>query len=415
MVFSAIRLKEKMERNEIDKKQVNEADYIDLFVFIRAFLRLVRKYLLLFCPLCICLTAVISVLSRTIVKEQHVAEVSFVIGVKLQDDFSYNYTLMDVRENYISQMSDAFQSVVTSEYMQDLLKDELGGYIPGEITGQSTNGTNMAGIYVVSDSIENAVQLRDAVIKCLPKALFSTIGDIELKILGTSERTEVLHGELASPLIWVGGGVIGGVFIYLGIIFMLALWHHDIETPEDMTKITDLPCLGNLPRSGKRSKKNLSDSNLSPDINDAYNRSFAEFRRQLSDVLEEQQVKTLLFTGAYRKRGQAKILDKLVQDWTGQGRKVRLINLDFSKVSKTTVQIQDELTQQIRETLKEADLVIIDGPDYKQTIELLSAADCTDGLVYIVKAGYEQVKSAEEAFCTLGFTRAKFLGYVITA
>ena len=404
-----------MERNETEKKQINEADYIDITVFIRAFLRLARKYFLLVCAFFICLTAVISIMSRVMVKEQHVAEVSFVIGVKLLDDFSYNYTLTDIREDYITQMSDAFQSVISSEYMQDLLYEELGRYIPGEINWQSTYGTNLAGINVVSDSLENAVQLRDAVITCLPTALFSTIGDIELKVLGTSEQTEVSHEELASPIIWVGAGAFGSIFAYLGIIFFITLWHHDIETSEDMAKITDLPCLGNLPKTGKRTSKTQSNSPLVPDINDAYNRSFSEFRIQMEEVLEEQQVKILLFTGGYKKRGQKKILEKLVQDWMTQGRKVHCINMSLSKGPNTTVQIQEELNQQIEESLKENDLIIINGPGYEQAIELLSIADCVDGIVYIVKAGYEQMKSADEAICSLGFTHAKFLGYVITA
>jgi len=404
-----------MERNDTEKKQINEADYIDITVFIRAFLRLARKYILLVCPFFICLTAVTSIMSRVIVKEQHVAEASFVIGVKLLDDFSYNYTLTDIKEDYISQMSDTFQSVISSEYMQDLLYEELGSYIPGEINWQNTYGTNMAGIYVVSDSLENAVQLRDAVITCLPTALFSTIGDIELKVLGTSEQTEVPHGELASPIIWVGAGAIGSIFAYLGIIFFITLWRHDIETSEDMTKITDLPCLGNLPKTGKSTSKNQSNSPLSPDTSNAYNRSFSEFRIRMEEVLEEQQVKSLLFTGGYKKRGQKKILEKLVQDWTSQGRKFQHIDMTFSKVPQTTVQIQEELNQQIEEALKEAELVIINGLDYDRTVELLSAADCVDGIVYIVKAGYDQMENTKEALSTLGFTQAKFLGYMITA
>ena len=90
------------------------------------------------------------------------------------------------------------------------------------------------------------------------------------------------------------------------------------------------------------------------------------------------------------------------------------MSLDLSNAPKTIVQIQDELNQQIDEALQKADLVIINGPDYEQTVELLSAADCVDGIVYIVKAGYDQMEITEEAICTLGFSKAKLLGYVIT-
>ena len=403
-----------MERNETQKKQINEADYIDITVFIRAFLRLARRYLLLVCPMILCLTAGISLLSRALVKEQYIAETTFVIGVTLSDDLSYNYSLSGVRDDYVMQMPESFQSVIHSDYMYYLLEEELGQIIPGEINWVNVYGTNIGGINVVSDSMKNAEQLRDAVVTCLPKALFTTLGDIELKIQGTSERTEVIHEEVSSPLIWGGAGVIGGIFAYLGIIFLITLWRHDIETSEDMAEITDLPCLGSLPKSGKKlSGKELKNSR-SRNTDDEYNRAFSDFRKQLEDIMEQQPLRTLLFTGEFKKRGQTTLLDKLTNDWTSQGKKVQCINVPLSKVQRTAIQIQEELNHQIEESLKESDLVIINGPDYGQTVELLSAADCVDGLVYIVKAGYDQMESTKEAVCSLGFTQAKTLGYVIT-
>lgn len=401
-----------MEKNETQKKQINEADYIDITVFVRAFLRLARRYLLLVCPIIVCLTAGMNLLSRAMVREQYVAEGSFVVGVTLSDDFSYNYT--EIRDDYVMQTSEAFKSVIESDYMFYLLKEEIGRVIPGTVTWKNAYGTNMGGINVVCDTKENAIQLRDAVINCLPKALFTTLGDIEIKVLETSDRTEVLHENLKSPIIWIGVGVIGSVFAYLGVIFLITLWRHDIETPEDMAKITDLTNLGSLPKLRKISSKKESELIRSHDTYDEFSRSFSEFRKQLEEAIEQQQVKTLLFTGRDKKRGQAQLLDKLIHDWNDQGKKVQRINMASSKVSKTTVQIQEEMNQQIEEGLKESDLLIINGPDYEQTVELLSVADCVDGMVYIIKAGYDQMESTKEAICTLGFTQARILGYVIT-
>ena len=403
-----------MEKNEIQKKMINEADYIDITVFIRAFLRLARNYLLLVCPIFLCLTAGIGVLSRVLVKEQYVAEASFTVGVTLMDDFSYNYTLPGIRDDYVVRMSEAFKSVVKSEYMNLLIEEELGGIIPGDINWENVNGTNMGGIYVVSNSMENAKQLRDAVINCLPKALFTTLGDIEIKALETSNRKEISHEILKSPIIWVSAGFIGSVFAYLGIIFLITIWRHDIETSVDMAKVTNLQCLGILPKSGKFRSDRGGGVIQSRNTYVEYTRSFSELRIQLEDITNRHQVKTLLFTGGYKKRGQKEILDKLNQVWINHGKKVLCMSLDLSNTPKTIVQIQDELNQQIDEALQNADLVIINGPDYEQTVELLSAADCVDGIVYIVKAGYDQMEITEEAICTLGFSKAKLLGYVIT-
>lgn len=403
-----------MRINETQKKQINEADYIDITVFLRAFLRLARRYLLLVCPMIICLIAGINLLSRALVKVQYVAESTFVVGVTLSNDLSYNYTLPEIRDDYVIQMAETFKSVINSEYMYALLEEKTGRIIPGEINWENTYGTNMGQIYVVSDSMENAEQLRDAVFTCLPEALFTTIGDIELKILGTSERTEVVHEELTSPLLWIGAGVAGSVFAYLGIIFLITLWRNDIETSEDMAKITDLPCLGRLSKSRKLPSKKQSGHVLLSNSTDEYAGTFSEFRKKLEEDIEQQQVKTLLFTGRYKKRGQTELLEKLIRDWNDQGKKVQRINMASSKVLKTTVQIQEELNQQIEEASKESDLLIVDGPGYEQTIELLSAADCVDGIVYIVKAGYDQLESTKEAICTLGFSQAEFIGYVIT-
>lgn len=414
-----------MNNNETQKNQINEADYIDITVFIRAFFRLARRYLLLVCPIIVCLTASIGLLSRVLVKEQYVAEASFVVGVTRLDDFSYSYTLPDTRNDYVDQMSYAFRSVVKSEYMSYLLQDELGRDIPGEIYWENALGTNMGGVHVVSDSMENAVQLRDAVISCLPKALFSTLGDIEIKILEKNEKAEVLHENLKSPLIRGGAGIIGGIIAYFGIIFLFTLWRHDIETSEDMLKITDLQCLGRLPKSGKTFSDRQRNQIRSQ--HNEYNRSFSEFRTQLEGAIEQKQIKTLLFTGGYKKRGQKILLDRLTRDWISQGKKVKSINwvgqgeknqhndLDSSKAPNTVIRIREEMNQLIEKALKEADLLIINGPGFEQTAELLASADCVDGIVYIVKAGYDQMENTKEAICTLGFAQAELLGYVITA
>lgn len=409
-----------MEKNDTLKKQINEADYIDIMVFIRAFLRLAYRYIFMVCPMIVCLTAGISLLSRALVKEQYVAGATFVVGVTLLEDFSYNYTLPEIRNDYVVDMSEAFKSVINSEYMSYLLEKELGGYVPGEINWENAYGTNMGGIYVISDSMDNAEKIRDAVITCLPKAVFTTLGDIEIKVLETSERKEVLHEEFKSPFLWVGVGAVGAIFAYLGIIFLMTLWRHDIETPEDMLKISKLPCLGNLPKSRTMSsKKQLgykrSGDTNSGDTNDEYKKSFSEFRRQLEEIIEQQEIKTLLFTGGYKKRGQADLLDKLDHDWTRQGRKIKRINIDLSNTQKTISQIQEELNQYIEKDLQEADLFIINGPDYDQTVELLTIADCVDGIVYMVKAGYDQIDNTKEAIYTLGFSQANLIGYVITA
>ena len=401
-----------MDNNEIQKKRINEADYIDITVFIRAFLRLARRYLLLVCPIIVCLTICMNLLSRALVKEQYVAEASFVVGVTLLDDYSYNYTLPTIRDDYIVLMSEAFRAVIKSEYMDYLLEEELGESIQGEIYWESAYGTNMGGVYVVSDLRENAEQLRDAVITCLPKALFTTLGDIELKILETSEWTEVLHENLKSPRVWVGAGVIGGILAYFGIIFLMTLWRNDIEGLEDMRKITNLPCLGTLTGSVKTVSNNLLDHKRSS--RNEYSRSISEFEKQLAGLIEQQQVKTLLFTGGYKKRGQTELLERMNHDWIRQGKRIQFINMDLSEAMKTGIQIREELNQQIEKASKDADLVIINGPDYEQTVELLTIADCADGIVYIVKEGYDQIENTKEAIITLGFTQAEFMGYVIT-
>ena len=68
----------------------------------------------------------------------------------------------------------------------------------------------------------------------------------------------------------------------------------------------------------------------------------------------------------------------------------------------------------IEKALKDVDLLIINGPGFEKTVELLTMADCVDGIVYIVKAGYDQMENTKEAVSTLGFTQAELIGYVIT-
>ena len=58
------------------------------------------------------LTAGVSLMSRALVREQFSAEAAIVAGVPLSDDFSYHYNLSEMRDDYVVQMSEAFQIIM---------------------------------------------------------------------------------------------------------------------------------------------------------------------------------------------------------------------------------------------------------------------------------------------------------------
>lgn len=412
---------EQMKNENQQRVLMDEIDYIDLPAFIRSMKRYARKYILFVVPLIILMSLCLAVFSKQYTKKYYIAGGTSLIGVRLSDSLSFDYNLSELswdRQSTLAQMNTVMNTLLDSGYIAQFVKDSMGKKRDEELNGQiyinAAYTTNLVDIYVVSESPEDAAEIRDAVFNSLPDAVFPAVGFIEMDIQEMYTREETSpRAFLASPVVWAAGGIILGIIGYLGIIFLYTLRRRDVESPEDLRKITDLSCIGRLPALKKRGlfhkQSNNEDLNEVLVVTKEYQRAFDQFKRNVSEELWQHQSKVLLLIGNGHRKGQSTIAAELEKAWGKMGKKVIRTDLTLEEGPMTEEKVRGFLKQ----NLEAADLILIDGPSCEESADALILADCADAMIMVIREGQSQPDELKEMFEALHYANAKPLGYVL--
>ena len=412
---------EQIETKTEQRPPMDEIDYIDIPAFVRSFLRYARRYLLLAVPLIVCMSLCLAVLSRPYAKKNYVAGGTAMIGIRLTDSLSFDYNLSGLswdRQSTLVQMDYVLNGLLGSGYIDQFVRETLGIKRTDELNGKiymnAAYMTNLVNIYVVSDSPEDAEMIRDAVFSCLPDAAFPAVGFIEVKTENLYTREESSpRAFLTSPKVWAAGGIALGIVGYLGLVFLYTLRRRDVETPKDLRRITDLPCLGRLPALKKRIRLRKSggmeELNASLAVTEEYRREFDSFRRTAAEEIRQRHSRVILLTGLGNRKGQSTIAAELEKDWRRMGKKVVLTDLSHTEGPLTEEMVRGALAQ----CAEDADLILIDGPTCDRTADCLVAADCADALIVVIREGRSQPDELREMFRSLPYVNARSLGYVL--
>lgn len=342
------------------------------------------------------------------------------IGVRLSNSLSFDYTLSDLswgRQSTVIHLNSVLNALTESGYITQVVKDKLGlkrdEVLKGQIHINAPYSTNLIDISVVSESKEDAEAIRDAIFECFPDAVFPAVGFIEMDIQAMYTKEESSpRAFLTSHKVWAAGGVVLGIFGYLGLIFLFTLRRRAVESLKDVNKLTDLSCIGRLPalkkriRFGKRSNTEALNDYLV--VTDDYKQAFKTFRRTLSEEIRQHHIKVLLLTGSGHRKGQSTIASELEKAWQGMGKKVILTDMALKEGAITEEKVRNSLNQQ----LEEADLILIDGPSCDQSADSLILADCADAIVMVIREGASKPEELKEMFGSLQYANAKPLGYV---
>lgn len=412
---------EQMKTKNEQRMLMDEIDYIDIPAFFRSLLRYVRKYILLAVPLIICMSVCLAILSIPYAKKNYAAGGTAMIGVRLSNSVSFDYNLSGLtwdRQSTLEQMDYVLNELMESGYIDQFVRESMGKKRNEELNGQihidAAYPTNLVDIYVVSESLEDAEAIRDAVFSCLPDAVFPALGFIEMDIQEMYSREESSpRAFLASFKVWAAGGAVLGIIGYLGLVFLYTLRRRDVETPEDLRKLTDLPCLGRLPALKKRiflrKRSKMEELNDYLVVTEEYQRAFDRFKRTAAEEIRQCQGKVIFLTGSGHRKGQSTIAAELEKAWRKMGEKVILTNLTPEEGLLTEEKVRSSLAR----CFEEADLILIDGPSCDQSADSLVLADCADAMIMVIREGQSQPDELREMFQSLQYAKARPLGYVL--
>ena len=417
------------EKKNKDQQRImmDEIDYIDIPAFIRSMKRYARKFVFIVVPLIFCMAVCLAILSKSYTKKYYVAGGTFMVGVRLSDSLSFDYNLSGInwgRQSTMAHMNDVLTMLADSGYLTQFVKDSMGIKRNEELNGQifvkAAYSTNLIDIYVVSESPEEAETIRDNLFSSLPDAVFPAVGFIEMDIESLYTREEASsRAFLTSPKVWAAGGVILGIIGYLGLVFLYTLRRRDVETPNDLRKLTELSCIGRFPALRRRSLFHKGSS--TEELNDylvvtkEYQRVFDNFRSTIAEEIRQGQIRVILLTGRSHKKGQTTIASELEKDWLKMGKKVILTSLTIMKdsASEEGPLTEEKVRSSLNKNLEEADIILIDGPSFDQSVESLILADCADAMIMVIREGQSQPDEIKEMFQSLEYANARPLGYVL--
>lgn len=130
-------------------------------------------------------------------------------------------------------------------------------------------------------------------------------------------------------LIFLLAALVVGLFIPVGIIFVVELLKYKIENRGDVEQLTNVPILGELPLSPKNTNKEGAIV-IQENKNDMMEETFRSLRTNLLFMLEKDQ-KVILFSSTQPGEGKSFVTGNLAVSLAYLGKKVIVVGMDIRK------------------------------------------------------------------------------------
>lgn len=363
------------------------------------------------------------------------------------------------------QMAEVFPYVLTSGVLEDVVADSMEmDYLPGSISVQAEEGTNLLTMSASADDPQVAYNLLHAVIDNYPAVGEFVFGETRLQILDETgipsdvQREEVIRGSYKR-------GALQGAIIGFGILCIYVLAHRTVKSKDKLKKQVNLKDLGSLPfvRIKKRKKQQEHPlCILDERISLTYLEAVRKLRIRVMKEIEEKKIKTILVTSSIPGEGKTTISANLAIALARQGKKVILVDCDPRNPSVaevlgeeeihpgigavlrgevkpydafTSVKVADDchltvmfggepskddavllgrrqMKAFIEEVQKEADVVVLDTAPAELLVDASLMARYVDAALYVVRYDYTKMNRIRAGIQSLSMSGIQMLGFV---
>lgn len=263
------------------------------------------------------------------------AEATLTITTAKSDDLMNGGNYTDIAT--AQQMGKVFPYILTSGVLSDLVAQDLGtDYMPGQISVQAVEGTNLVTIRVTSSDGQTAYDVLKSVLKNYPEVAQFVVGQTEMNLLDESGvpyesgTTSVTRGSMRK-------GAAAGFAAGMIVLLIYVATRRTIRKPGDFKTLLNIPCLGVIPvfRVKKRRKKkiqkpvNILDSHLSQE----YLEALRAVRTRVERRMENEHKKTLMITSSIPGEGKSTVAVNLAISLAQKGKKVILVDCDLRNPS----------------------------------------------------------------------------------
>ena len=453
----------KLDRNARETSPSDE-EKIDLYRLLAEFWKAFRR--LFWLPVCLAVLCCAFFAFRAwwSYTPMYQAEVTFTIQTPTSGstgDISSGSTYYD--KAAAEQLSKTFPYLISSELLQNMLRQELGvESLNGTLTAQTVENTNLFSLQATSSSPQSAYDILTSVIQVYPRVADYVIGSTIMNLL-TEPSVPTSPCNQLSLLRPAVKGAFLGCAAGLVLILLFAATRRSIRSSREVRSQLNQTYLGSLPQvSFKRRTRKTQEivSIQNRRISGSFQEGVRRLRVKLLREAEAASAQVLMVTSTLPGEGKTTVASNLALSLSQNGVRVILVDLDLRKPSvKKNLGIKvpsrgadyllskggNAVEQLIRlegsslrllagdqpadnprkksasrrlrailaELRQEADYIILDTPPCGLLADSGAMATLADGTLYVIRAGVAQVSHVLDGLQFLGESGAKILGCVL--
>lgn len=232
----------------------------------------------------------------------------------------------------VIQITSAFQEVLQSPALVDILTGELGEPITGEITATQVNETNLINISVTDISPEKAYRTLTSVYKNYPKITDSVFNNVVISVISNPNMPSTWSNKRQLRNDSVRCAVIAAALCTL-LIFVISYFRDTVKNVTDIEDMLNISVFGTAPHVNKRKSriKKTNDGILltNPLISSEYSEAFREMAIKLESLQRTKKIRSVAITSIAENEGKTTVGVNLAIALAELGKRVVLVDADM--------------------------------------------------------------------------------------
>lgn len=309
----------------------NEEQAIDLSVLLRRMLRALRRLWPVCLALIVLCAAVMGWRAHRTFRPMYRSEAVFSVSLSFIGGTDVSSYSQYYNKSAAQQVTDTFPYLLSSDRMQELLRQRLGtASINGSISASPIPDTSFFVLTVESPGTQDAYDILRAVIDVYPQVNRLVLGETQLVVNQEPSLPDAPYNS--DP--WVRSAVKGaflGLVLDLAVLIIAAALRRTVSSTGDVKRLVSLPCLASIPRTAPKRRKSGPQQGLlitHMQTDSAFCEAYRLLRLKLLRQLKPQD-KIIMITSSIPSEGKSSVSVNLALSLAREGKKVLLIDGDL--------------------------------------------------------------------------------------